>query len=261
VAKARVALVRRGRAEVAVFGDAESASRAAAAEFVELAREAIGRRARFAVALSGGGAPRRLFELLALPRADGGVRDEVAWARVDLFWSDERHVPPDHEASNFRMADETLVSKVPVPRDRVHRIEAELEAEEAARRYESSITRALGGSAGSPPRFDLVYLGLGDDAHTASLFPGSAALHASDRLVAAPWVEHLQAHRVTFTPALVNAARHVTFLVFGEEKAAAVARVLEEEGPPDVAPARIVRPMDGRLRWVLDRAAARRLRS
>jgi 6-phosphogluconolactonase len=245
--------------EISVFADAEAASRAAALEFAALAGEAVRLRGRFSAALSGGAAPRRLFDCLASSPPGGGGRQEVAWGRVDLFWSDERDVAPGDEASNFRLAHQALVAHVPIPSERVHRVEAELGAVEAARRYEATITRVLGGTAESPPRFDLIYLGLGDDAHTASLFPGSPALRETDRLVAAPWVEHLQVYRVTFTPALINAARHVTVLVFGAGKADAVARVLEEDGPADLAPARIVRPLNGRVHWLLDRAAARRI--
>jgi 6-phosphogluconolactonase len=247
-------------AEVSVFPDAQAASRAAAREFAERARDAVRARGRFAVALSGGGAPAGLFERLAARGPDDGVRDEIEWARVDLFWSDEREVAPDHRDSNFRVANEAFVSRVPIPAARVHRVEAELGAGEAARRYAATLLRVLGGALAAPPRLDLIYLGLGEDAHTASLFPGSPALHAEDRLVAAPRVEHLRAARVTFTPLLLNAAREVAFLVFGAAKAEAVARVLDEDGPADLAPARLVRPADGRVRWFLDRDAAGRLR-
>lgn len=245
--------------EVRVLDDADALARSAAEEIVRGAEDAIAARGRFMVALSGGSTPRRLYELLA----EEPWRERIRWDRVHVFWSDERHVPPDHPDSNFGIAHDALLSKVPIPKDNLHRIRAEKpDAERAARDYAWTLRSAFDLDEGQVPRFDLVLLGLGADGHTASLFPGSDALRersALSPLVMAPWVSALSTFRVTLTLPVLNHAACVTFLVSGEDKADVLRAVLEGDLQPDRWPAQSVRPEDGRLSWLVDRAAASRL--
>ncbi|HEU4401443.1 MAG TPA: 6-phosphogluconolactonase [Candidatus Polarisedimenticolia bacterium] len=245
---------------IRLLADAGELARAGAGEFARLAREAIRGRGAFRVALSGGSTPRLLYTTLAGEGAGSIFRSLVAWEKVHLFWGDERAVPPDHPDSNYRMACETLLSRLPVPAAQVHRIRGELpEAAEAAADYERTLVDRFKVAPGSRPRFDLVLLGLGADGHTASLFPGSEALRETTRLVAAPWIESLKARRITLTLPVLNNAACVLFLVAGEEKAAALRSVLSEDRPPEEIPARGIRPAKGSLVFLVDRAAARLL--
>jgi 6-phosphogluconolactonase len=203
------------------------------------------------VAFSGGSTPKLMFQILA-----DRFRDEVAWSRIQFFWSDERHVPPDHPESNYRMADQALLSHVPVAPGNVHRVHAENpDAAAVAREYERTIVEV---TKQSVPRFDLIFLGLGTDGHTASIFPGSEVLQERDRLVAAPYVEKFKSHRITMTLPLLNNASAVVFLVSGAEKAEIVKSVLEGENK---YPAQAVRPVQGELIWMLDKDAASKLTS
>jgi 6-phosphogluconolactonase len=243
----------RSDVDLRIAPDAEAAARWAAAEVVARAAAAVAGRGSFSWALSGGGTPRRLYELLATePR----FSDRMPWSQTLVFWGDERLVPPDHPESNHRLAWETMLSRVPVLPERVHRWPTKLPPEEAARAYEATLRHALGASPGEPPRLDLVLLGLGADGHTASLFPGSPALGERERLTAAPWVASLGQHRLTLTPAALAAARGALFLVTGEGKAEAVRAALAPKGDPARCPARLVRPAAGDLLWIVDRAAA-----
>jgi len=252
--------------DLRVFAGGAELARAAAEEFTRRAGEAIRARERCAVALSGGSTPRRLFALLADPAQP--FRDRIEWRAVHFFWGDERHVPPDHPESNFRMARETLLDAVPVPAENVHRIRGEEpDAARAAALYEDELRTFFSGALYAPraPRFDLVLLGLGADAHTASLFPGSEAVRERERWVVAPWVETLRSFRITLTPAVFNRAAAVIFLVQGEEKAGALRAVFEferrevereVERDPDRWPAQVIRPESGEVLWLVDRAAA-----
>jgi 6-phosphogluconolactonase len=246
-----------GATDIRRFPDAEAVSRAAAEEFARRAAEAAAARGRFAVLLSGGSTPRRMYQLLAEPP----YRDQVDWGRVDVFWGDERAVPPDHLDSNYRMAREALLSKVPVPPARVHRMEAErADRDAAAREYQAGIARAFGvPDSGAPPAFDLALLGLGPDGHTASLFPGTAALKETGRWVVVNYVPKFAADRMTVTAPVLNRAREVLFLVAGPDKAGPLAEVLEGPRDPERLPAQLVRP-EGRLDWFVDAAAAARLK-
>lgn len=238
---------------VTVASDTDALFRAAAAEFQEASAEAVAARGIFRVALSGGSTPKGLYSLLA---TDFTLRSSIAWDQAEFFWSDERHVPPDHPESNYRMAQDSLLSRVPVRGDRVHRVRAEQpDASVAAIAYEVEIRRAFD-TYGEIPRFDLILLGLGADGHTASLFPGTPALDERSRLVTANHVPSLGADRITMTYPLLNAARRILFVVAGSEKAAAVRAVLQPDPDAPVLPARLVRPEDGKVIWVLDRAAA-----
>jgi 6-phosphogluconolactonase len=242
---------------VMVVPDANALARVAAVEVARRSAEAIAARGRFMVALSGGSTPRRVYALLADPRES--FRDRIDWTRTHVFFGDERHVPPEDADSNYGMARDALLSRVPLPPEHVHRIRGEeTDAEVAARDYEAELRSAFGVAPGELPRFDLVLLGLGADGHTASLFPGSAALEQRSRLVVAPHVERLGAHRITLTLPVLDAARAVAFVVSGADKAERVADVLE--GPGATLPAGRVRPAGGDLVWLLDAPAARLLR-
>jgi 6-phosphogluconolactonase len=243
--------------EVRVAPDPAALMRLAAEEVTSRAEAAVASRGRFFLALAGGATPRRLYLLLADPRAPYLVR--VPWEKTDVFFGDERHVHPDDPESNYGMARASLLSKVPVRPERVHRIRAEdTNADAVARDYERELTSAFGLKEGELPRFDLILLGLGPDGHTASLFPGSDALLEKKRLVIAPYVERLRTHRITLALGVLNAARAVVFLVSGGEKAEKVAEVLE--GGADL-PAAQVRPADGELAFFLDAPAAALLKA
>jgi 6-phosphogluconolactonase len=233
--------------EEIVCADIEELGRRAAEEFTRIAGAATAASGRFSVALSGGNTPRALHTALA----GAEFRGNVSWAAVHFFWGDERVVPPDHPDSNYRMAYETLLSKVSVPQENIHRVETELGAEGAAEAYEKTL-RGFFADAGAAPRFDLLLLGIGDDGHTASLFPGSPALHEEKRWVVATYVEKLKSERVTLTLPVLNAAANVIFLVSGKAKAKP-ARETRSAGSE--LPAAQVRPA-GKLLWILDRAAA-----
>jgi 6-phosphogluconolactonase len=239
-----------------VCKDIPELSAQAAAEFVRLANERSATAGRFAVALSGGSTPRALYSLLA----GAEFQSQVPWDRVHFFWGDERCVPPDHPDSNYRMAFETLLSKAPVPEENIHRIEAELVPEIAAARYEKAIRDFFSLADSAWPAFDLVILGLGDDGHTASLFPGSEALNERHRLVVAAYNEKLKSHRVTLTLPVLNRAANIFFLVAGASKTAILRDVLQRESSKNL-PAQQIDPPNGRLIWFVDQAAAASLQS
>lgn len=245
--------------EVRVLADAEALASAAAAEFVRLADEATLSGGSFTVAVSGGSTPRALFRLLA-GEGDASYRGQVPWEKIQVFWGDERHIPPEHPESNYRMASETWLSRVPVPPANVHRVRGEQpDAGKAAASYEQTLRECFRLQGDERPRFDLILLGMGADGHTASLFPGTPAIRERERLVLAQWIEKLQAYRITLTPPVLNNAAAVIFLVSGEEKAETLRTVLEGEYRPDRFPAQIVRPTKGRLLWLVDGPAARGL--
>ncbi len=226
---------------------------AAAEHVVHLACEAINARRTFTVALAGGATPKRLYELLATPP----FRARPDWTKVHVFWGDERHVPPEHRDSNYRMAHEALLRHLPVPPNHIHRVPGELpDARVAAERYEDEIRRHFAVAAPDVPSFDCMLLGMGPDGHTASLFPGTPAARESHHLVTAPWVDTLQTHRITCTPVLINHARHVTFLIQGAQKASMLRTVLEGPFQPDARPAQGIRPQSGSLTWFVDQDAA-----
>lgn len=244
--------------EVRVVSEKQALFRAAAEGFVSAADSAVKARGAFHVALSGGSTPKGLFELLA---SDAALRERVPWQKVRFYWSDERHCPPDHPDSNFRMAQLALLSKVPVAEANVHRIHGEdPDAGNAALEYENEIKKSVGAVGNAVPRFDLIYLGMGPDGHTASLFPGTAALKEKKRLVVSNHVEKLSTDRITFTAPLINAAACVIFLASGEDKAGTLKDVLEGLYVPELLPSQLIRPANGRLLWLVDRAAAAMLK-
>jgi 6-phosphogluconolactonase len=236
--------------EIIVCSDTDELGHRAADQFVASAQQAIGARGRFCVALSGGTTPRALYERLAEP-AFGSA---IAWPRVHLFWGDERCVPPDDPASNYRVARDSLLSKIAIPAGNVHRMSGEKEPRAAAAEYEELLRDFFGLAPGVWPRLDLILLGLGEDGHTASLFPGTPAVNETGRLVVANHVAKLRADRLTLTLPVVNAARYVVFLVAGASKAGAVRQILSGAG--SALPAAQVQLADGRLVWLLTRDAA-----
>lgn len=239
--------------DVLVFSDTSALAHEAAERTVTLCSEAIADHGRFSVALSGGSTPRTLFELLARePYAS-----RIEWEHVHIFWGDERCVPPDHVDSNYRMARETLLDHVPLPSENVRRIKAERDPAQAAEEYEHVVRMFFAASAA--PRFDLVLLGMGDDGHTASLFPSTQALQVTSHWVAANYVPKLDAWRVTLTAPAINAGVHVMFLVTGASKAEALYSVLHGPHQPEEYPSQLIAPREGTLLWLVDQAAAARL--
>ena len=231
---------------VRVCGGPEELSEAAAREFAAKAEQAIEERGRFVVVLAGGSTPKAMYEVLALEYAD-----RIDWSRVHVFFGDERTVPPDHDDSNYKMANETLLEHVPV--GSVHRMQGELPPEEAAKAYEEELRTFF--RTEEDPRFDLILLGVGGDGHTASLFPETSALEIDDRLVVANPVLRLETTRITLTVPVINAARTVLFLVAGEDKAEALQEILESDADPRAYPATLIRPPGG-PEWMLDQSAA-----
>jgi 6-phosphogluconolactonase len=240
---------------IEVADTADALSRMVAEQFLRVTSDAIRERGRCAVALSGGSTPKAVYRLLA----DEPRRSRAAWDQIDVFWGDERHVPPDHADSNYGMAADTLLSAVPVSPKKIHRIRGEIgDAALAAQEYETDIRTAFSEPV-AMPRFDLMWLGMGGDGHTASLFPGTAALGERRRLCVENWVPALDAYRITVTLPLINASRVVIVVVSGADKAAMVRRVLDERVTAAPLPAQLVQPTDGELCWMLDRAAASEL--
>jgi 6-phosphogluconolactonase len=244
--------------EVRRFDDLDALSRAAADDLAAIARASVAERGRCTIALSGGSTPRRLFQLLV-----GRGADALPWRALDLWWGDERTVPPDHADSNYRMAREALIDPAAafgLAASQVHRMAGErADHDAAAADYERALVAALG----TPPRFDLVLLGMGPDGHTASLFPGSPAL--TQTTTPARWVVanpvtsplvHGTTTRLTLTAPAINAARHVRFLVGGADKAASLAQVLTGPRDPTHYPSQLIAPSDGDLVWFVDTAAA-----
>lgn len=239
--------------EVSVFEDAQAVARAAATRFHELSRAAIEESGRFSVALSGGSTPERTYQLLASDE----FRETVDWAKTHVFFGDERCVPPTDADSNYRMAYEALLSRVAIPARNVHRIMGEGDAVANSRLYEEELQTFFDNAAW--PRFDLVLLGLGDDGHTASLFPETEALREARAWVAANWVEKLGAYRITLSAPAINMAAHVIFLVAGAGKAARLAEVIRGPREPERLPSQLIRTANGKLEWLIDRAAAANL--
>ncbi len=259
-------MLNKSDAQVRVYRDANELALKAARAFARLADQYVIGCGHFTVALSGGSTPRAMFSLLAAePYAE-----TVPWSSIYFFWGDERCVPPDHQDSNYRMARETLLSKVAIPEENVFRIPAEMEDHEAAAEEYSTTLRNffLTGAGASRtgtaplallPRFDLVFLGMGPDGHTASLFPGTTALHAGEQIAVSNFVEKFDAYRITLTAATINNARNVTFVAGGGDKAETLKAVLEGPYQPDLYPSQMIRPRNGSLLWMVDEAAASQL--
>jgi 6-phosphogluconolactonase len=238
--------------DVVICRDAADLNKRAAEEFIRLAGQAVQSAGRFTVVLSGGSTPRGLYELLALD----AYKERVPWSKVHLFWGDERCVAPDHPDSNYRMAREALLARISIPVENVHRMVGEQEPAVAATEYEDELKKFFRVPDGVLPRFDLILLGLGEDGHTASLFPGSAALAESGRVVVAHYVEKLRTHRLTLTLPVLNHGAELVFLVSGDNKAEMVKQILAGDRKPPPLPAARVRPSSGRLIWMVTQDAA-----
>lgn len=242
--------IRINGARVEVWRDLKEVSERASELLIGIAREAAAQ-GDFTLALSGGSTPKALYELLATDEKSA----RVPWERTHVYWSDERCVPPDDAQSNYRMAHEALLARVPVPAGHVHRMRGEDEPQAAAAAYAAELEKTVG--AGDP-RLSLILLGMGEDGHTASLFPHTAALKDTTHTVAANYVEQLGSHRLTLTLRTLNAAATVIFLVCGAAKAETLMKVFENDAVADgLLPARLVRPTQGELIWLVDEAAAR----
>ena len=242
------------RPQVRVLADPEALSRTAADLVSAVIGAAAAAKSTVSVALSGGSTPRRLYTLLG----EAPWRERIEWKKVHLFWADERCVPPDDERSNYRMVRETWFDPAHIRAENIHRIHGECHPSLEALRYEQEIARFH--RAAAFPAFDLILLGMGDNGHTASLFPGTAALRETARGVVAQYVEVMAAWRVTFTAPLINAARHVAFLAEGPGKAQMLWNVLEGPFQSDVWPSQLIQPVSGELHWLVDAAAAARVK-
>jgi 6-phosphogluconolactonase len=240
--------------EIEVLPTTADLFHAAAEEFSRVGRQAIGAQGRFVVALSGGSTPKSLYSLLASSYPD------FPWARTYFFFGDERHVPPTDPESNYRMAHESLFSKVAIPAQNIFRVKAENpDAATASVDYEVQLRKFFELKPNEFPRFDLVLLGMGPDGHTASLFPDSEGLKEQSKLVIANWIEKFKTHRISFTFPVLNSAREVIFLASGPDKSQMIHQVLEAKLNPPL-PAQQVQPADGSLLWMLDESAASKLK-
>jgi 6-phosphogluconolactonase len=243
--------------DVRILTNLEAIAKRAAQEFVQAATAAVSEKGSFSVALSGGSTPKALYSLLA---NDAALRAQVPWDKMQVYFGDERSVGPDHPDSNFRMAAETMLSKVPLNGDQVFRIKGEhKDTERAAQEYEQALRASFKIAEGKFPRFDLVLLGMGNEGHTASLFPGTKALHQTRRLVVRNWVGKLYTDRVTLTAPVINNAARIIFMVTGADKELALKGVLEGPYEPDQLPAQMIQPSNGNLLWLVDTSAAGRL--
>lgn len=241
--------------KIIVLDDFHALTRKTAEEFCKKALEAISQRGRFTVALSGGSTPKKLYTLLASEAAP--FRQRLQWDKIHFFWGDERCVPPSHADSNYRMVNESMLSKLPILPENVHPILPRDDGDSAktADDYEKMLRRFFRLSDGGFPRFDLILLGMGNDGHTASLFPGSDAIHEKERLTATVKVEKSNSDRITLTPPVLNNARLIMFLVSGASKAETLKNVLESDYQPEQLPAQIVRPTNGKVLWLVDKTA------
>jgi len=236
---------------VRIFKDADELSRAAAELFVTLAVQAIRERGRFLVALSGGSTPMALYRLLA--------REPIDWTRIHVFWGDERLVPPEDAENSYGQAREALLKHIPIPTENIHRVASELDPVAAARDY-ASILREFAAPPLDWPRFDLVLLGLGEDGHTASLFPGSPVDATEPVIAVTAQYQGRPARRVTLTPLVFNAARQVIFLVTGANKAVTLRGVFDDYNSSEQIPAKRIQPADGQVTWLVDKAAGKEIK-
>lgn len=238
---------------IKICADLEALSFAAAELFASEARQAVQANGKFTVALAGGSTPRRTYELLA----SCPLRDQVPWQNTHVFWGDERCVPSDDPRNNGLMARRALLDHVPIPPEQVHPMVCDRNPMEAAAEYEVLLRGIF---PGDRPRFDLILLGLGENGHTASLFPGTSVLEERQRWVGEVYLADEGVHRLTLTAATINQASLVVFLVSGYDKAQVLRNVLIEAQDPRSIPARLIKPVDGGLLWLVDRQAARLLR-
>jgi 6-phosphogluconolactonase len=243
--------------EIRILPDGSAIARRAAERFIDAANAAVKEHGGFNIALSGGSTPKALYGLLV---SDAQFRAKLPWDKMHFFFGDERHVGPDHADSNFRMATEAMLSKAPLKPEQVTRIKGEYpDTEKAAREYEQALAQHFQLKEGEFPRFDLVLLGMGEEGHTASLFPGTKALQENRRLAVRNWVGKLYTERITLTVPAINNAANVIFMVTRADKAPALKAVLEGPYEPDQLPAQLIQPKSGSLLWLVDTAAGNML--
>ena len=239
--------------KVKLFANGMEIAQRAADEVLRIASEAAAARGAFTIALSGGSTPKVLYAFLA---ENPALRNSLPWDKMKVFFGDERHVGPGHADSNFQMASDTILSKVPLQPKQIHRIKGEYpDAAQAAVEYEATIQREFALKAGEFPRFDLLLLGMGSEGHTLSLFPGTKALHETARVVARNWVGKLYTERITLTAPAANNAANIIFMIAGADKACALKAVLEGPHEPEQLPAQMIQPSNGKLSWLADQAA------
>jgi 6-phosphogluconolactonase len=239
--------------DVRILTNIDAIAKRAAQDFLQSATQAVSEKGSFTVALSGGSTPKALYSLLA---TDAALRSQLPWDKMYMYFGDERSVGPDHPDSNFRMATETMLSKVPIKPEQVFRIKGEYkDTEKAAQEYEQVLRTSFKIAEGQFPRFDLVFLGIGNEGHTASLFPGTKALHETKRLAVRNWVGKLYTNRITLTAPAINNAARVIFMVTGADKTLALKGVLEGPYEPDQLPAQLIQPPNGKLVWLVDTVA------
>ena len=242
--------------EIKIFASVDELNEFAANEFARICQKSIAARGQFTVALSGGSTPKKLNVLLA----SDAFRSKIEWQKVHFFFGDERFVAPASDESNFRMANETLFSKLEIPKENVHRFLTETgEAKSVAEKMENEIRAFFNLEKNELPRFDLIFLGMGDDGHTASLFPETAALNEKEKIAAENYVPKFETFRLTFTYPAINNARNIIFLVAGEDKAAALREVLEGDFNYEKFPSQKIIPENGKLLFLADEKAAANL--
>ena len=243
--------------EVQILPDAAAIARRTAERIIESALSAVKERGVFTISLAGGSTPKTLYTLLA---TDPAFKSKMPWDKTQFFFGDERHVPPDDSESNFRMANESMLSKLSLKPEQVFRIKAEYEdAEKAAKEYEQTLRSRFKLSDGQLPRFDVLLLGMGDEGHTLSLFPGTKALHDNGRLVVSNWVGKFFTTRITITAPVANNSALAIFMITKADKALALKAVLEGPYEPEQLPSQLIQPKNGKLLWLVDTTAASKL--
>jgi 6-phosphogluconolactonase len=248
-----IQILRDGTAIVRILPDGAAIAQYAARELIRVAADAVRDHGRFTVVLAGGSTPKALYHLLIEDPALGAA---LPWDKIKVFFGDERHVGPEHPESNYRMASDAMFSAAPLKPEQILRMKGEYpDTERAAREYERELRAYFQLREGEFPRFDLVLLGMGSDGHTLSLFPGSKALHETERIVTHNWVDKLSSERITLTAPAVNSAAEAIFMVTGTDKAPALRAVLDGPNEPELFPAQLIRPVNGNLLWLVDSAA------
>lgn len=240
--------------EYRIYDGLDALSQAAAEHFLEVAKSAVSTRGKARIAISGGNTPKRTFQSLANPAEP--FLAAMPWGKIELYWVDERGVPPDNADSNYRMTRESLLEKVPLKPEQIFRIEGELEPEVAAARYESTIRGQFRLEGAEAPRFDVLALGMGDDGHTASLFPHTEALHELARVAVANYVPQKKTWRVTLTWPVIVEAQDIFFLIGGKDKAEPLREVFLGKYDPETYPSQLIQPKNGKLLLLLDKDAA-----
>lgn len=239
---------------IRVFETTDALARAGAEEFAIQSKKSINEKSIFTVVLSGGSTPQKLFSILA---EDISYAKDIDWNNIHFFWGDERSVSPDNPDSNYKMAFDAMLSKLPIPESNIHRMKGELkDLDQAAIDYEMEIRNFFELKQNKFPTFDLAYLGVGNDGHTASLFPGTKALNEDSRIAVANWIGKLNTTRITLTASVFNHASNVVFLVSGDDKAPPLKSILEGNYEPLQLPSQLIRPANGKLLWLIDQKAA-----